>query len=263
MKVRHRWATSVLISVFCGSLLAGCAPGVQTASIASGTATTVTQKNVDWTPLLNAITKSEGATLYRLQSSVSIQNGSLKTSYTVYGTIQLPDTINMQVHENNFNIGMYQQGQVAYQEDNGTWIKMQPLQNLDAYQGYADVIEQAMKQGYKLDEMNQTYVMDEYCNVYRVTVPNGMAPLPAFLADAVGSSAKTLNDTASGVEYVFYVGQTSGYLRQVQTQSVNMVNNVGPMLTSTTTLFSAIDQPTVAQMQIPSTLVQQLERGAN
>jgi hypothetical protein len=90
-----------------------------------------------------------------------------------------------------------------------------------------------------------------------------MAPLPAFLADAVGSSAKTLNDTASGVEYVFYVGQTSGYLRQVQTQSVNMVNNVGPMLTSTTTLFSAIDQPTVAQMQIPSTLVQQLERGAN
>lgn len=263
MRKRNRLTVSLLIAAICGTVLAGCAPGVQTASIASGTATTVTNKNVDWTPLIDAINKSEGATLYRLQTSVSVQNGNLKTSYTVYGTIQLPDTTNIQVHENNFNVGVYQQGKVAYQEDNGTWIKMTPLANLDAYKGYAQVVNRALKQGYKLDEMNQTYVMNEYCNVYRLDVPNGTAVLPGFLDGAVGSSAKALKSSSSQIEYLFYVGQTSGYLRQVQTQSVNMVNGVGPMSMTTTTLFSSIDDPQIAQIEIPSSLVQQLERGSN
>ncbi|WP_231862827.1 hypothetical protein [Alicyclobacillus mali (ex Roth et al. 2021)] len=230
-------------------------------SIASGTATQVVSRQAAWGPLVQAIEKSEAASMYKLQTAVNIQNGNLHTSFTVYGTIQQPDMASIQVHENNFNIAFYQQGQVAYQQDGTIWSPAQPVSTLNAYAGYRDVVEYAMAHHFPLVQMNRTYVVDEYCNVYRVIVPNGTVSLPAFLGGAPGASSTELSSHASEVAYVFYVGQTTGYIRQIQTQSVGVVDSVGSLIMQTSTIFQDIDNTQLAKVQIPVSLAQQLEQG--
>ncbi|WP_206830824.1 hypothetical protein [Alicyclobacillus fructus] len=248
--------------VLCAGLLAtGCTPGVQSVSIASGTATQVVSNQAPWSPLLNALDKSEAASMYKMQTAVNIQNGNLHTSFTVYGTIQQPDMASIQVHENNFNIAFYQQGEVAYQQDGTIWSPAQPVSNLNAYQTYRDVVEYAMAHHLRLVKMNRTYVVDEYCDVYRVVVPNGIVSLPLFLGGTAGANEAELSRHASEVAYVFYVGETSGYLRQVQTQSVAVVDSVGSLIMQTSTIFQDIDNAQLAKVQIPVSLVQQLEQG--
>ncbi|AEJ43233.1 hypothetical protein TC41_1294 [Alicyclobacillus acidocaldarius subsp. acidocaldarius Tc-4-1] len=244
-----------------GFLSTGCTPAVQSVSIASGTATQVVSDHAPWSPLLNALDKSEAATMYKMQTAVNIQNGNLHTSFTVYGTIQQPNMASIQVHENNFNIAFYQQGQVAYQQDGTIWSPAQPVSTLNAYAGYRDVIEYAIAHHLPLEKMNRTYVVDEYCDVYRVVVPNGIVSLPAFLGGAPGASATELSSHASQVAYVFYVGETSGYIRQIQTQSVGVVDSVGSLIMQTTTIFQDINNAQLAKVQIPVSLVQQLEQG--
>ncbi|KRW91005.1 hypothetical protein SD51_11615 [Alicyclobacillus tengchongensis] len=259
--MRGKLATLTGTVVFCAALLVGCAPGVQKASIASGTATTIVKPDVSFAPLVVALHKSEQAQEYKLLTTVTIQNANLKTSFTEYGTLQMPNMANIQVHENNFNIGLYQQGQVAYQQDGTVWSKTEPVANLDAYQGYADIIDKAMQDHLQLAQMDRTYVVDEYCDVYRVIVPNGVAGLPTFLQQTAGTSIPSIASHSSPVEYIFYVGESSGYIRQVQTQSVNVVDAVGSLSIQTSTIFSDIDNAQLAQVQIPSSLVGQLEHG--
>ncbi|SIS91106.1 hypothetical protein [Alicyclobacillus vulcanalis] len=244
-----------------GLLATGCTPGVQPVSIASGTATQVINAHAQWAPLVQALEKSESASMYKLQTAVNIQNGNLHTSFTVYGTIQQPDLASIQVHENNFNIAFYQQGQVAYQQDGTIWSPADPVTNLNAYQNYRDIIDYAIAHRLPIVQMNRTYVVDEYCNVYRVVVPNGIAPLPAFLGEAPGASRAELSTHASEVAYEFYVGETSGYIRQVQTQSVGVVDSVGSLIVQTSTIFQDINNAQLAKVQIPTSLVQQLEQG--
>ncbi|WP_062309076.1 hypothetical protein [Alicyclobacillus sendaiensis] len=259
MKSRRR---TVLALALCAGLLAtGCTPGVQSVSIASGTATQVVSSHVSWAPLIRALNKSETASMYKLQTAVNIQNGNLHTSFTVYGTIQQPNMASIQVHENNFNIAFYQQGQVAYQQDGTIWSPAQPVSNLNAYEGYRDIVEYATAHHLPLQKMNRTYVVDEYCDVYRVVVPNGVVSLPAFLGGVPGASSAELATHASEVAYVFYVGETSGYIRQIQTQSVGVVDSVGSLIMQTTTIFQDIDNAELAKVQIPVSLVQQLEQG--
>ncbi|WAH35445.1 hypothetical protein [Alicyclobacillus dauci] len=258
MTKKFRVKSAVMVAV-CLAGLTGCTPSVQRPSIASATATKVTQTNVSWSALAQAVAKTSAASMYKIQSTVSLQNGSSHTSFTVYGTVNLPDKISVQVHENNFNISFYQQGKVAYADEQGQWNQTNALSNIDAFGGYQQIVHAAMADNLPLEKMNRTYVTDEYCDVYRVTMPDSTATVPAFLQSLSALESKGEVAVKEPIQYIFYVGETSGYIRQVQTQSVNSVNQVGPVATNTSTLFYDLDQEKVAQIQIPNSLVKQLE----
>lgn len=248
----------ISMASLCLLVLTGCAPGIQTTSVGSTSATNVVQANVNWNSLEQAVKKSAQSTLYRIKSDVSLQNGSLHTNYSVYGTVQLPDRASIQVHENSFNISLYQQGQVAYADEKNAWTKTSPIVNYDAFAGYQQVVQSALKNHLSLQQLNRTYVVDEYCDVYRFTLPSSAAPVSDFLQgnSVTNAQSQTLGES---IQYTMYIGQTTGYLRQIETQSINTVDQMGPIETKTTTTFFDIDDPQVAQVQIPPTLVTHLE----
>ncbi|MFB5192481.1 hypothetical protein [Alicyclobacillus fastidiosus] len=241
--------------------LTGCTPAVQAPSSGAATAQTVIHTNVSWQPLSTAVDKSTTATMYKLESDVELKNGSMHTSYTVYGTVNLPDKASINIHENNFNISFYQQGQVAYADEASSWTQTQPMSNLGSYGSYQTLIQDAAAKQVSLIQLNRTFVVDEYCNVYQFTMPNQSVALPGFLQQVPGAKSGDIGANEP-IEYTFYVGQKTGYIREVQTDSVNPVDQMGPVATDTTTTFFDIDEPKVAAVQVPQTLVTQLEGSA-
>ncbi|GEO24766.1 hypothetical protein AAC03nite_05510 [Alicyclobacillus acidoterrestris] len=254
------FGTMVVMLALAG--LTGCTPAVQApSSSTTSTAVTVTAKNVSWTPLTKAVNKSTAASMYKLESDVELKNGSMHTSYTVYGTVNLPDRASISVHENNFNISFYQQGKVAYADETSSWTQTDPIQDLRSFNSYAQLVQTAAGKHLTLEKLNRTFVVDEYCDVYRFTMPNQSVQLPGFLQQVAGNNRSTLGSNEP-IQYTFYVGQTTGFVREVQTDSINPVDQLGPVVTDTSTTFFDIDEPKVAAVKIPQTLVKQLEGSA-
>lgn len=261
MKTSYFRSIAAVVTVLCVGLVSGCTPAVQSASVGSQKATHVLQNNVSWTSLQSAISKSDGATIYKVKSSVTLKDGSMHTNYSLYGAVNLPNTISVQVHENNFNISFYQQGQVAYSDELGTWMQSSPVSDIDAYSGYRQLIDSAIAAQTPLQQLNKTYVDNEYCDVYRATFKEGTLPLPSFLQSVTGGTTQTgTKDTIpASIQYTFYVGKKSGYVREIQTQDINTVNEIGPVATATDMTFFDINNAKLAQISVPQTLVKQLE----
>ncbi|MFD1674739.1 hypothetical protein [Alicyclobacillus fodiniaquatilis] len=260
MSVRNWWK-GTCFALVCIGALSGCAPGQQPSSLSTAATATVIDEHANWKPLEQAILASSTATLYKIKSSVSLKNGSMHTSYTAYGTVNLPDKMLLSVHENNFNISFFQQGQVAYADENGTWTHTDAVTNLDAYGGYVPLVQTAAKQQLRLIQLKKVFVVNEYCNVYQVTVPQSLVQPPAFLEKLEDLQPVDTSSNQS-IQYTFYVGQKTGKLREVQTQSINSVDEVGPVSTATDTTFFDIDDEKNTEIQVPLALAKTLEHDA-
>lgn len=250
-----------MVVALCLTGLSGCTPAIQKASSGASSIGKITERNVDWAPLQTAIRRSAASTVFKIKSSVSLKDGSMHTHFSVYGTVNLPDKISVSLTENNFNISYFQQGKVAYADEQGIWKQTQSMQKFDAYQGYVELIQKAITNKLPLNQLNRSYVVNEYCDVYQVTMPTGSVSLPSFLADVSGASGAGSAQVSAGepIQYTFFVGEKTGYLREVQTTSVSGVNEVGPVAADTDTTFFDIDKPNIAKITVPKTLVKQLE----
>lgn len=256
---------SMSFVALCGVLaVSGCTPAVQNQSVGTQKAHQVIKPSVSYLPLKNAVLKSESANMYRIKSTVQEQDGTAHTNYSLYGYVNLPNRLSVQVHENSFNISFYQQGQVAYADELGTWTQSPSVAKLNAYQDYYELVSQVMALHTTLTQMNKVYVDNEYCDVYRFDVTNPKLSPPPFLeslAGVTGSAVSTqlTGQNSTGIQYTFYVGQHSGYLREVQSQTINGVGGLGPIATSTDTTFFDINNSKLAKITVPNTLVKQLE----
>lgn len=249
-----------VFTVSAALLLTACGPAVQPMNTAGTTSAVFVnpQKTgtlvspAGWLTLQASAQAGARAQYYREQMSSTMVQGSLHSGFSLYGSLNPPDRVSLALQEGNTSTYYYQQGQVAYYEDNGRWSSTTPIANVNVFPSYEKIISQASAENIPLYQQKRTYVFDEYCNVYTSVLPAAMfTSLPAF--GGTGSSRPT-----GQVAVTWYVGQTDHILRRVDTQSVGGVPDIGSMQVSTSTLVYDINSP-IAKVSIPTALVKQLE----
>jgi hypothetical protein len=237
-------------------VLPGCSPAVQSQTNQPSDEKGVPVPASTWDTILASARLGSAAKTYMVKTTGTLIQGSLHSSYSVYGGVNPPDRANFGFVEGNDYTKFYQQGKAAYYYDNGRWNQTQALSDINPYASYAAIIEAAAKRGVKLVQLKQEYVNDEYCDVYRAILPGDIANVkPNWIPDA-------MEGTTGDIQYTFYVGQTDHYLRQVSTVSVGGLPHVGSMEADVDTVFFDMNQP-VAEVTLPKDLVQQLENAGN
>lgn len=258
--MRHIMQTRAVLASLCCVValsLSACGPAVQRTTGSSSNLPTNPAKSGKLVPSSTWLTLEASAQAgtqlqyYMEQITANMSQGSLHSDYSVYGTINPPDRAAIGIHEGNTNTYYYQQGKVAYYQDNGRWSLTDTLGNLDLFSSFANLISNASQAGVTLYQQKKAYVVDEYCDVYTSVLPAGMlSPLPSFS----GTAAEPMG----AVAVTWYVGRTDHVLRRVDMQSVGSVTDIGQMQVNTSVLLFDINSP-YAKVTIPKNLEQQLE----
>lgn len=243
-----RWVATVASVTVGVGLLTGCAPSVQPLppNQAQGT--------VDpsgWAAIRQSVDASATSSMFDIKSEVDFTEGTLKTSYTTYGSINLPQTINLSLHEQNFNVRYYQQGQVAYEFSDNAWVEAPPLSNMDVLAGYHQLVSSVPATSVVVYQLPPQFVVTEYCDIYKVVIPS------QYVKALIGWSKNSQVHNTSDVVYTFAVGQDSGLLDEVTTNSVGEVQSVGPVQISSDTELFDYNKPQ-ALVKIPGDLVDKL-----
>lgn len=247
--VYRSWALGIgLIGCLAG--VTACGPAVQTTNASSGLKMGTAVSSSVWSQIIQGAQAGEGLSAYKEQITSHLVQGSLQSTFSVYGSINPPDRTYLAIHEGNMNVDYYQQGQVAYYYDNGRWAQSTPVSNLDVFASYEAIARQASAQSIALYQTKRQFIMDEYCDVYQSVIPAGMAttlPIWSVSSTDVGPMLMT-----------WYVGQKDKVLREVDVQSVGSVPDVGSMEVKARTLLFDLNSK-LAQVTLPKDLVKQLE----
>lgn len=174
---------------------------------------------------------------YQEKVTVNISEGSILSGFTVYGRVNPPNRASVAFHQNGFNFAYYQQGLSAYGEQDGHWQQTQAIADLNLFPSYAALFDAMQAENLPMFKLQPPqYVVDEYCDVYQMTIP-------ARLLKTLPSLASTYQPgNSSAVLYTFYIGQKDGELRQVVTSSEGAVTGVGSVGIQTDTILFAINQ---------------------
>ncbi|GMA49064.1 hypothetical protein GCM10025857_04210 [Alicyclobacillus contaminans] len=250
--MRKRTILTTLTTLSLMGLLSACGPAVQPSTNQpedqSGTSVNLST----WDDILASAERGVSAKMFMVKMDASFAQGSTRTTYSVYGGVNVPDTAYFGIAEANNYVKFYQQGQAAYTYDNGEWSQVSAWKQLNPYVSFAFVIAAAKSHNIPLVQLQKSYVNDEYCDVYRAVIPVDMVQYqPTWLP-------LPIHGPAGAVVYTFYVGQTSHNLRQVSTISVGSVGGMGAAETDTQTEFFDINQE-IAKVQLPKDLIKQLE----
>jgi hypothetical protein len=259
---RRRWLVVMLGGLVSVSLTA-CGPAVQPmSSAASGTLSVLHPTKsgtlvspAGWLTLAAGAQAGAQVQYYKEQLSASIVEGSLHSTFSVYGSLNLPDKASLALQEGNTSTNYFQQGKVAYYYDNGHWSNTSAITNLNVYPSYAHLIRQASAANIPLYQQKRTYVFDEYCDVYTSVLPVSMlSAMPDFGAAAKGQSGQ--------VAVTWYLGQTDHVLRKVDMQTVGGVPDIGSMQVNASMLVFDINS-SLAKVSVPKDLIKQLEDAKN
>lgn len=238
-----------------GSILTGCSPSRQITPSMIHPVKHIVRNG--WNVIDDALAKGVEIHNYQIKTDESVITGSLHSDFSVYGSIDKPDIASISVHENNFNIQYYQQGMSAYAFDNGRWSQVAPLANVDLYQSYIHLVHSINQRKFPVyEEAVPQYVVDEYCNVYDVTLPGIDVEKLALWDNG------EVFPNMSNVSFTLYIGQKSGQLREVETSSVGAIRTVGPVQVNSDTILFNVNKPG-AKVHIPATLVKELENRLN
>lgn len=190
--------------------------------------------------------------MYDIKSNVTTIQGSMHTDFSVYGSINEPNSASLNINENNFNISFYQQGLSAYALDNGRWTQTKVLSDMGVYPAYSKLLHSVQNQSIPVYQEKDQYVVNEYCKVFRMIVPRTL-----FAQLSVWGAGMKLPDI-SNVQYTFFIGKTSDQLREIQTRSVGDMSGIGSVQVNSDTILFNIGKK-IAKVQIPSDLVKTLE----
>ncbi|MCL6548149.1 MAG: hypothetical protein K6T30_04475 [Alicyclobacillus sp.] len=194
-------------------VVAPAQPGVQAGELQAA----------DWSAVEHAVQLGERSLVYKEKIAVQVSVGSIHSGFTVYGSVNAPDRASIGLHVNSDNFYFYQQGESAYAQTNLRWGQVPALSNLDVFPSFERLIQAARAAGVPVyREAQDEFVIDEYCAVYHASVPARL--VPAF-RDWGGVSPGDMSD----VSYTFYIGQKDGQLREVTSDSVGQVQDVGAM----------------------------------
>ncbi|MCL6453509.1 MAG: hypothetical protein K6T78_07730 [Alicyclobacillus sp.] len=247
----RRWLLLGAGTLACG-VAAGCGPAVQSSANTQNQQTMGTPvPSSTWKRIVGAAEAGTQLTMYKEQMKATFTQGSLHSTFSVYGAINPPDRISLAITEGNTQTDYYQQGQTAYAYDNGRWSPSAPLSEADVYPSFLALAQAAQAAGEALYQLPRTYVQDEYCDVYRTVLPGeDLKLLPQWTSIAPGDVGRVL--------VTWYVGQTDGVLREVDTQSVAGIPRTGALQIDTTTLLFDLNNK-IAQIQLPQSLIKELE----
>ncbi len=235
-------ATAVLSGGVLIALVTGCSPSttvpIGATTTAVSTSTTTSQTKATWAPVMKSVQLGEAAKAYMEKVSVNITEGSIQSGFQVYGRINPPNKMDVAFHQNGANMAFYQQGLSAYGQMDGQWQQHAALSNINLYPEYAKLLQAVSKAKIPVFQLQPNqYVVDEFCNVYQATIPASLlSTLPGF-----SSTYHAAN--MSPVVYTFFVGQTSGELRQVNTSSEGSVTDVGSVQIQSNTILFNINKP--------------------
>jgi hypothetical protein len=206
-----------------------------------------------WKTLVKAALLGEQVQMYKIKMSVDVARGSTHSTFSVYGSINVPERALVSFHENTTNIQYYQQGLCAYQQlNNGRWTQTNAIDNLDVFPSYVRLMQSAMVNNIPVRQLKDTFVVDEYCQVFKATLPSSFTASLPIWDKAV--EPKYMGD----IEYTFYVGKTDGQLREITTKSVESTAETGAFqIQSDTTLFDLNNDR--AKVMLPKDLIAQLE----
>lgn len=237
-------------------LTVGCSPSEQpmatpTSNIGQQSAAVV-QSNVSFAPLKKAVLSGEESGKYKVKIAVSLGKGSIQTNLSVYGSVNVPERAALSIHENTTSTQFYQQGLSAYYQDNGPWSQVSPISNIDVFPQYIRLVQSASSHGNVLQQLKDAFVTDEYCSIYRVTLPaTETQALPVWAKPVVPGDV-------GNITYTFAVGKTDGQLREVTTTSVTSSALVGTITMKTDTLIFDLGND-IADVQPPQDLLKQLQ----
>ncbi|MDQ0190583.1 hypothetical protein JI721_00540 [Alicyclobacillus cycloheptanicus] len=240
---------------------AGCSPAPQR-NIAPTTGQLLplqqgTRVQAGWAPLLSAAHLGERVKVYAVNMSMNVQNGSNSNTMTMYGQVNLPNRAALTLSMNGVSSQYYQQGTSAFERENGVWATTTPLTEINLYDSYASLISAASKANVPVYAFKQQYVVDEYCSVYEAVIPakalKGQT-LWSIPADGGAAAAGTLT---GDVMAAFYIGKTSGQIREVDLLTTGGAPGTGSLVNQVHAVLFDINNEKLAQVQIPTTLVNQ------
>lgn len=235
-------------------LLTGCSPAAQH-SIAPKTGQLLplsegTVSTTGWNRLVSAAQLGQSATMYYLNMSVDVANSTNTSTMSFYGPINPPDRIGMTMNIDGVSSQYYQQGQSAFKRVNGNWTQSAPLTGLNVYDSYATLIDAAATHQIPVYQFPQQYVVDEYCRVYEAKIPSSLVRGTPLWPTASTS-------TTGDLFMAFYVGKSSGELREVDLAAAGGAAGTGSLVTHVHAVLFDINSK-VSKVAIPSTLVYQL-----
>lgn len=205
-----------------------------------------------WQAISNAVLHNEAAGMYNMKMNSTVAEGATHSSFAEYGSFNPPSRATFSLTVNNVAEQYYQQGTSAYIQSETGWSQTTAMTNIDVFPSFQSLVNRAEKANIPVRQLKKAYVLDEFCTVYAAALPaNWLQPLSDWVQQVPASE--------SPVEYIFYVGQKSGALRQVTTNSVGTVTNAGPISLSTDTVFWAIGK-SAAQVHFPPSLLASLEK---
>ncbi|MCF8564730.1 hypothetical protein LLE49_08315 [Alicyclobacillus tolerans] len=244
-------AATVLTTVFG---LSGCSPSAQPPLNNQPTGTGVLSSN-GWQKIYAAVQLGEQAKMYKVKSTVSVAQGPLHSNLSVYGSINEPDRAYVSFTEDNKMVQFYQQGQAAYEMGPSGWSQATPINDLNLYTSYAQLLSRGVHSTVPIYQLPKAYVVDEYCNVYTANIPEQWLNSLPMWQNRIPANR---SDPGNEVQFVFYVGQKDGELREVQTSSVGSVSEAGPLVVNTDTILFSINSP-LAKIQLPPNLIKAME----
>ncbi len=248
-KTALRWSAAMMAVLTC---LAGCSPAVQPSPKDQRTAPGTPVSADVWDTILAGAQNGIDANMYMIKSDVTMVQGPIHSSFSIYGAINAPDKAQLGFTAGNTYIQYYQQGKSAYYKDDGQWTQITALPQINPYDSFYHLIQSARARRVPLRKLDKQYVVDEYCDVYQALIPSDLVGLalnwiPAYLEAKTGD-----------VLYTFYIGQKDGVLRKVDMDSVSGLPAVGSMQCDSSTVIFDINQD-VAKVKLPQDLVAQLE----
>ncbi len=250
MRESSKWKICIIGVIGSALILTGCSPSAQPL-LMQGSQPGVLQPN-GLQMIQKAVRLGMSENMYKIKSDLTTVQGSLHTDFFVYGSIDTPNLASLNIHENNFNISFYQQGLSAYTFDNGRWSRTKAFPNIDVYPSYSKLLQLEQNQSIPVYEEKDQYVVDEYCKVYRMIIPGKHVTQLSVL------NTGTEFPAISNVQYTFFIGETSGQLREIQTSSVGDMSGVGAVQVNSDVILFDIGKK-AAKVQIPSNLVKTLE----
>ncbi|MCL6445741.1 MAG: hypothetical protein K6T83_20215 [Alicyclobacillus sp.] len=245
------WTAASMLVI---SGVAGCAPATQNTTVnplGTPIPSPLMHEPASWQAVIQGARQDQQAGMYMVKMQVSTAQGSLHSGFSVYGSINLPDRAALSITDNGDSEGYFQQGKSAYTKADYRWQQVDPLPNLDLSGSYLKLASRAASAAVPLTKVqDHVFVVNEFCTVYQATVPASLV---------VRLAGQPLNGEMSDVVYTFYVGNKSGYLLEVSTESVGASGEVGTMQVNSDTELFGFGKDT-SQVKVPNDLFASLSR---
>ncbi len=230
-------------------LLSGC--GLSSTNVLFSQATQSRQVDpTGLTAVKAALASMSSIETYQMKGQIQVATGRFVRTTDFYGTVQLPDVINMDETIGGTDYVLYQNGSFSYYRDGNRWVPSPPIANLKPWDSLTRLVqEDPPKVVYSLPEQTVTSWL---CRVYQFKSEAKGADFTA-----IGNKAG-LHTIAHSALYTVWIDANDGQLRQVEVQSTVGIPDLGTASIDATQLYFGYNQK--MNLTVPSDLLAQVER---